>query len=69
MRFLRPLNPAKDRTIPPKRDEACNTRAELSSHFEGVGSLIFPIDPEAGNFFIKNFKVLINAAIKANHNL
>jgi hypothetical protein len=31
-------------------NEACNTRPELSSQIEGVGSLIFPIDLKQGNF-------------------
>jgi len=31
-------------------NEACNTRTELSSQFEGVGSL-FSHRPEAGKFF------------------
>ena len=29
-------------------NEACNTRTELSSQFEGVGSLILPIEQKAG---------------------
>jgi len=51
-------------------NEACNTRTELSSQIEGVGSLIFPIDLKQGNFLnLRKFPVLIRTVIKTNNNL
>jgi hypothetical protein len=51
-------------------NEACNTRPELSSQIEGVGSLIFPIDLKQGNFLnLRKLPVLIRTVIKTNNNL
>jgi len=51
-------------------NEACNTRTELSSQIEGVGSLIFPIDLKQGNFFnLRRLPVLIRTVINFNNNL